>query len=407
MIKDYFLLAFSNSLKHRKLRSWLTILGIVIGIVAIVVLVSLAQGLNSAVKEEFQKVGANRILITAGGANFGPMSSSVSSQILTEDDLKVVRKVNGVKTAVGVLTKSAKIKFKDKTRYVTIYGTPTDSESKDYIDSVSFFDIEFGRQLRDGDKYKVIFGYSVANDFYEDIIKIGDKIEIERQEYRVAGIQKKAGTGVHDIIVRIPLDTAKELFNEPEEVSTIFVLSDSNLKPAEVALRIEKDLRDFRNVKEGDEDFSVQTAEQTIQGFNIILILVQAILIGIASISIIVGGVGIMNTMYTSVLERTREIGIMKAVGAKNKDILIIFLMESGIVGLTGGLIGVVIGIIFAKLAEYIAIANGISVFKAYLRFPLIFGVLFFSLVIGSIAGLLPAKQAAKLRPVEALKYDK
>ena len=167
----------------------------------------------------------------------------------------------------------------------------------------------------------------------------------------------------------------------------------------------ENKLRKDRHQKIGEEDFEITTPQEFLDSVNNILIVVQILLIGIATISLIVGGIGIANTMYTSVLERNREIGIMKAIGAKNKEILTIFMIESGLLGLTGGLIGLILGIIIAKGVEYGAYASfGESILKATFSPALIIGALIFAFVLGAISGTLPAQQAAKLKPVDALR---
>lgn len=405
MITDYFKLSY-RSIRSRRLRSWLTMIGIFIGVTAVVSLISLGQGLQDSINEEFQKIGTNRIMITPGSGSFGPTGSALAIGQITEDDLQVVKKVKGIDLAAGVLTKSAKIEYKDEVQYMTIWGFPTDKDGSDLIDGTNFFDIDNGRQFKSGDKYKVILGYSIAEDNFEKKVLVGSKMLINDQTFSVVGIQKKAGTGVHDVILRVPLDTARELFDEPEEISTIFAFTQKGFDPEDVVESIKKDLRKHRGVKEGEEDFTVQTFEELMDTYSVILVIVQAVLIGIASISLLVGGVGIMNTMYTSVLERTNEIGVMKAIGAQNKDILAIFLIESGFLGLMGGLIGVLIGIGIGKLVEFAAITQGIDLLKASFPWYLIVGSLLFSFLVGAISGVAPASQASKMKPVDALRYE-
>lgn len=403
MLKDYFTIAV-NGIKTRRARSLLTIIGIFIGITAIISLISIGQGMQNAITQEFEEIGTNRIIITAGGAQFGPMGGSLATSILTEKDVDVVKRVRGVKTTIGMLTQTKRAEYKNELEYSFIYGIPTDTESTRAIEEVGLFEIEKGREFKSNDKYKVILGNIVANEFFDNKkVSIGDKLLIDNNKFEVIGIQKKIGTGVHDLVIRIPLSVARELFNVPEEISTIFVTTGDGFTPMEVAERIEKELRDYRDVDEGEEDFSVQTAEQSISQLNSILDIIQIVLVGIASISLIVGSIGIMNTMYTAIMERRREIGIMKAVGARNSDILKLFLVESGILGLIGGVVGVIIGLGFSKSAEIIANLMGVTIFKAYISAPLILGALTFSFVVGAVSGVLPAYQASQLKPIEAL----
>jgi putative ABC transport system permease protein len=287
---------------------------------------------------------------------------------------------------------------------LNIWGFDTDEEADKLVTSSGFLDVEEGRQIKTGDKYKAIVGYAYAYDTFDKDIVIGSKITIEDKEFEVIGIQKNSGTGMHDAIIRIPLDVARELYNEPESISTIFALTKADSKPSTVAEDIKRALRRHRNVKEGEEDFSVQTAEQMISSLNQILDVVTLVVVGIAAISLIVGGIGIMNTMYTTVLERTREIGIMKSIGARNSHILLLFLIESGLLGLLGGVIGVLIGLGISYVGTLIAVQMGATFFKASISVWLICGALAFSFVVGSLSGALPARQASKLQPVEALR---
>lgn len=405
MLKDYIKFAYSNFL-HRKKRGILTIIGILIGIAAIVALISLSMGMKAALNEEFKKVGSNRVIIEAGGVAFGPpgAGSSLSASELTKNDLDVVSKVAGVAFATGILSETARIEFHDEIKHTLVFGISTDAETKKRLEEIGLFEIGEGRQLKQTDKYKAVLGYKVVHDLFDADIKLGDKIKVEDKEFEVVGIQKLIGTGVHDLLVRIPLDTAREIFSEPEKISSIMVTTSAGFEPVKVAEAIKKELRKFRNVEENEEDFTVQTVEQRVATVTVILDVVQAVLIGIAAISLLVGGIGIMNTMYTSVLERTKEIGIMKAIGAKNSDIAKIFLIESGLLSLAGGAIGVVIGISIAKAVELVVQGYGITLFRADISPLLVISALAFSFLIGSVSGSLPARMAASLSPVDALR---
>jgi putative ABC transport system permease protein len=204
----------------------------------------------------------------------------------------------------------------------------------------------------------------------------------------------------------IPYDTAVSLF-ELDEIDILIVQTIEGIDVNTVAESIKKELRDYRNVDEGEEDFRVQTFEQVMKSFQTIFGIVQAVVIGIAAISLLVGGIGITNTMYTSVLERTRDIGIMKAIGARNSDIMKLFLIESGLLGLVGGAVGIIIGIGMSKTVE-IAVTKlyNFVYLKAHFPWYLILGALAFSFIVGSISGVMPARQAAKMKPVDALRYE-
>jgi len=400
MIRDYLFIVF-RSFSRRKLRGWLTIVGIFIGITAVVSLISLSQGMQDAIVMQFESLGTNRIVITAGGVSLGPIGSELTTARLGEEDVKAIQSIPGVDSVVPVLIQTARVDYNDETEYITIFCVPTDSETSKTINSFRFLHVESGKAAETG--YEVDVGKKIADELFEKKVSIGSKIKIDGKSFKVTGIRKKAGTGIHDNILKIPIDTARDIFDEPEKISLIFAVTKTESNTSQIAEAIKKKLRKERNVEEGEEDFTVQTAEQSIGIFKEILAIVQIILVGIAAISLLVGGVGIMNTMFTSVLERTREIGIMKAIGAKSKQIMVLFLIESGMVGLVGGVIGIILGIGIAKIAQIIATYNGIDLYPA-ISIPLILFALAFSFIIGVIAGTLPAIRASRLRPIESIR---
>ena len=404
MIKDYFRFAI-NTFSHRRTRSYLTMIGIFIGIAAVVSLISLGQGLQNAIDYQFQKIGADRILITPGGAIAGPASGELTVTTLTEHDVDVVRGVKGIEFATGAIIRNANVEFRDEVESITVIGFDTDAETTKYIENVGLFDIDTGRNPKSGEKFRAVIGRKVAEDFFERELEPGDELIINGREFEIIGIQKNIGTGLHDQIIRIPKETAKELFGT-EELNYIFAKAKKGSDTNEVAEAVKKALRKDHNVEKGKEDFSVETSQKVVQSFSNILVIVQAVFVGIAAISLLVGGIGIMNTMYTSVLERTREIGIMKAIGAKNSDIMSIFLIESGILGLIGGATGLLIGAGIAKSVEYAAVQQlGVYFLKVNISFYLIVGALAFSFIVGALSGMMPARQAAKLNAVDALRY--
>jgi len=402
MISEYIKIAITN-ITHRKIRSWLTLLGIIVGVIAVVALVSLSQGMQAAVKEQFKKLGSNRIIVNAGGKSFGPIGTELVTAKLSEKDIKAINTVKGIEAKMGTLMRTSRVEFKGETKPVTVNAIPLDTEARRIIEKTSFFQVAEGRQIKQGDKYAVVIGHKIAYDLFDKDIKLGDSIKINGQEFRVVGIKKETGTP-HDLLTIIPLDTARALFNEPEEVSAIYITVSENLVPAEIAEDVKKALRSSRGVEEGKEDFTVSTAENIVSSFKTILNIVQAVLIGIAAISILVGAIGITNTMYTSVVERTKDIGVMKTTGAKNSDIAMIFLTESSLLGFIGGLLGVVIGTMIRKTASTLAFEFGAITLDTRITPMLVISMLVFSTAVGAISGILPARRAAALQPVEALR---
>jgi len=342
MIRDYFSYALRN-LKYRQLRSWLTIVGIVIGIAAIVGLIQLGQGMDNAINEQFQKLGISSIRVVPKGFA-GPQSGAEG---LTEKDVDVVEKIPGVDYAESILFKRAEVEFGNEYDYLQITGTPISQSEKVVADlSLNF---ESGRRFQDGEVGVVMIGYNIAHEKFKKDLAVRNSLMIEGKKFKVVGIIEKTGT-VDDTIY-MPLEEMRDLFGDKESVSAIRVKLLDGQDMDAIARSIENRLERSRN----DDMFEVFTPEQLLSQIGTILSIIQFILVGIAAISLMVGGVGIMNSMYTSVKERTRDIGIMKAIGATNGKIAGMFLAEAGLVGAIGGIFGILFGNMLAFSVEGIA----------------------------------------------------
>ena len=394
MFTDYFLLAL-KSIRHRRLRSWLTVIGIVIGVAAIISLITLSRSLEGTIEEKFESFGANRIIISAKGFQ-GP---GTLSQGLTIDDVETIEKISGFDYVIPGIFRSGEVVYKDETAFTLIGGIP----SKYYEDFYKDTDIEIeeGRIIQDDEKYVAVIGSRVATEMFSKEINVGDKIELGHKDFRVVGILEELGNAQDDNQISIPLDAARELFEEEESVDIIIVQVKNTADIPQLQEKIEKELERKRD----DTNFQVLTASQILEQINQVLGIMQIVLVGIAAISLIVGAIGIMNSMYTSVLERTKEIGIMKAIGARNKDILTIFIIESGLIGLVGGAIGVLLGASLALAIGPFSQNAGFTINITIEPLVLLFGLIF-AFVIGIIAGILPAWQASKLLPIDALRYE-
>ena len=402
---DYVKLGVKN-LRQRQLRSWLTMIGIFIGIATVVSLIALGQGLRTAVGAQFASLGTDRLTVSAQGSSFGPPGQG-AAVTLDESDLDAVRRAQYVDVAAGRLLKPVQAQFNNKARVVFLASIPRDPDERALALSFQNVKAAQGRVPRDGDGLRVAIGatYAVNGDRFGKPVQLGDKLEIQGKRVEVIGILERRGSPQSDGSFLMSEDGARELLNEPEEYSFIVAKVESEEVINLARESIVKDLRASRNVKEGREDFTVETPGDVLKAFNTIIGGVTAVLVGIAAISLIVGGIGIMNTMYTAVLERTREIGIMKAVGARNQDVLAIFMFESGMLGLLGGLIGVVLGVALSQLVVLAgSFALGPGVLNSDISLWLILGALAFSFLVGLIAGAFPAYEAARLPPVEALR---
>ena len=394
MLIDYFLMAI-NSIRHRKLRSWLTVIGIIIGVAAIISLMTVSRSLESTIESQFEQFGANRIIISAKGFQ-GP---GTLSQGLTTEDVETIEDISGFEYVVPGLFRTAEIKKNKETGFTLVNAIPSENFEEFYLDSG--IEVEEGRNIQDGEKNVATVGSLAAKEMFSKELRIGDKIEIAKRNFKIVGIVEETGNSQDDNQISIPLDDAREIFNEPDKVDAIIaqvkVASDIPL----LQEKIEKELERKRD----DTNFQVLTATQILEQINQVLGVMQIVLVGIAAISLVVGAIGIMNSMYTSVLERTREIGIMKAIGARNSDILEIFLIESGLIGLVGGIFGTIIGTGMALIIGQFSSGAGFLLTITIEPLVLIFGLLF-AFVVGVLSGILPAYQASKLKPVDALRYE-
>ncbi len=405
MFTDYLLLAIKN-VRKRGIRSWLTMLGIFLGIAAVVSLISLGNGLQQAITGQFNTLDADKLLIQNTGTGFGPPGSTSIAK-LTEKDLEIVESVNGVEFAIPRLIRVATVEFNKDSRFETVGSiSPNKDHIKIIYDAINA-ELEAGRLLEETDKGKVVLGGDFLDkDRYGKEIRVGTTLTIQGKEFEVIGILEKTGSLIFDSVILIPESDLEEILKIEDEIDLIVVQVEDEDRITQVAEDIERALRKDRKQKIGEEDFSVQTPVQSISTVNNILNIINITVSGIAALALLIGGIGIANTMYTSVLERTKEIGVMKAIGAQNKDILIIFLTESAILGLVGGIVGAGIGIALAFTASRAATSalGGINLLQVSISYPLILTAISFSLLIGILSGILPALQASKLNPVDALR---
>lgn len=403
MNAEYLSIILSN-IRNRKLRSALTLLGIIIAIATLVILISFSFGLRGAVEEQFRLLGTDKLFVFPRGQVGGPGSTAPIQ--LTEKDVEIIRNVIGVKDFSYAVVGNSEVKFKEQRRYVPVIGIPLDRNA--VMEETGAYEAEEGRLLEQNDRNVVMIGsHYKHNNLFTRPISSGDKLIINGQEFKVRGILKPIGNPGDDRLVYMSLEDFRELFSSSDRVDQIIVQVDEKENMQEVADRIAKKLRATRGLTKTTQDFSVVAPEELIESFETILTILTGFLMSIAAISLLVGSIGIATTMYTSVLERTREIGVMKAIGARNRDVLTLFVGEAALLGLIGGIVGSVIGFTIAEILERFA-ANtlGTSIIRATI--PLIWlisGVIFAALV-GAIAGLVPAWQASKIHPVNALRYE-
>ncbi|MFO7793495.1 MAG: ABC transporter permease [Candidatus Nanohaloarchaea archaeon] len=379
-------LAIRNTLRRGK-KSWITVIGVFIGIAAVVSLVSLGQGLEVAITQEFQDLGSNQVIVQ------GEISDS---------DIEVIERARGVDSATGIYQRTGQVTYRGETQSLTIAGA--DLQEFDTAFSGLPLTLEDGRKLRNVDKTSAMLS-TEAGSLYEDDPGIRSQLTIREETFRVQGTYSSGQPQFQNSMI-ISLERARNIWDADDDLSQIVAIVDPGFTQDEVRENIEEEMREDRNVDEGDEDFDVTTPQDVLEALTSILGVVQGIVVGLASIALLVGGIGIMNTMYMSINERTQEIGVLKAIGASKRQIRMLFLIESGLIGLIGGIIGVLIGIGISEIVVYaasefspVAIARGYSP-------GLIIGALGFATLLGLISGYLPSRRASNLDPADALRYE-
>ena len=402
MFKEYLKIAVKN-LRTRQLRSWLTILGIVIGVFLIMSLLSLSQGLQSTVLQQLKAVGTDIVMIMPGSMS-DIMTTLIGGVKLSEEDLSVIKKTPGVEIVIPSVYKGEIVKYQNESKTVILNGLDLRNALNVYLEDIGM-KIDTGRWPTPG-KREVVVGSLVPIDIFPGM-KINTTINIKGKQFEIVGILKSLGSKQDDSMLGIDLEIYRSITGERQGAPQAIAKIASGFSVEQVAKDIKANLeaQAKRRAGQGGENaYSVLTSDALSGIVGNIMGIIQVVVFAFGSIAVLVGGIGIMNTMYTSVRERTREIGILKAVGAKNSTIISIFLIESGIIGLVGGLGGMIPGLGLAKLIQAFGQVHPVFYIEASVTPGIIVFGLLFSFGVGCLSGFFPARSAAKLKPVEALK---
>ncbi|MFA5355521.1 MAG: ABC transporter permease [Candidatus Paceibacterota bacterium] len=403
-IKEYFSLAVRN-IRTRSLRSWLTVLGIIIGVFLIVSLLSLSEGLKTTINKQLQALGGEMVMVMPGGEADLMTSMMFGGSKLQREDIEAIQDAPGVDTVSVMSYTGITVRYENESKQVAISGLGPWKESVDLFSNFYGWQLKEGRWPSKGNH--IVVGSYAASDLFSKEIKTGSEITVKGKKLVVSGILNSVGNQQDDSMIYMDMDTYQDITGEQKGTAAYAMVKlEEGAIENVVAAEIEDALDETRKRRSGtdDQDFSVITSEKMGEIAGTILGIIQMVIIGFASIAILVGGIGITNSMFTSVRERTREIGIMKAIGATNSAILSIFLIEAGIIGILGGLGGTILGTGLAKLVDTIGKMNPSFYLTTTVAPWMIIFALVFSFVIGCLAGYFPAKQAAKLKPVEALR---
>lgn len=404
MFKDNFNLAFKN-IKERLSRSILTLLGIAIGIMAIISLMGIGEGMNVAVTGELSSL-SDTVLVNVGEgfSIFSMGSQDNNGEFLTQRDISDIERITGVKEVTTQLTGGGILTYNGQDTAVTLTGIESEMMQVQY----SMEGLESGRLLEEADQNMVIIGSKVAHDYFDNEIYVGGRVHINGQKFFIAGVFGEEGAGLtstDDIVLLSPRDF-KKVTGESNIHSATVTVYDVNTVEA-IASEIEQAI----NENHGDDDFaSATTMSSILESIQMVLGIIQTVLVAIASIALVVASIGIMNTMLTSVMERTREIGIMKAIGATNKDIMVIFILEGMLLSIAGGSIGILLGVLGSRgvtaVLGNIGGPPGSGSLQPVISLTAVVLAVGVSMIVGIFSSLYPARKAAKMSPIEAVRYE-
>ena len=394
-----------NALFANKLRSLLTMLGIIIGVGAVIAMVAVGMGVTQRVTDSIASLGSNMLIIRPGASMSGGLRGAAGSRttLKYEDAAAIKKKVKDVDYVSPTVQKNYQVVYGNQNWNTSVTGV-----TQEYM-SIRDLKVMTGSFITEDDMNTrnrvAVIGMTVASNLFGEANPVGKTIRVNNQPYRVIGVleskgQSSVGQDQDDVVI-VPLTTAMDRLLAVTYVQTINVQVTSQSKMDEVQANIETLLRQRHHLTGSkDDDFQVQNLTSLMTTMNETTTMLTLFLGSIAAISLIVGGIGIMNIMMVSVTERTREIGIRKALGATFKDIMTQFLIESVVIGVIGGVLGIFFGIIAAQaISKFGDFQTVITVAPILLSFA-------FSVGIGLFFGIYPARKAALLDPIEALRYE-
>lgn len=426
-----------NGLTHRGLRSWLTILGIIVGVAAVIAMLSIGAGMSQSMKSQMSNFGADVLTVSVGRVRAtGPESgfedrfqpgqgnpgtfqrqttqstTTTETSTLTDIDLLTISTAEGVESATGIISDRATVQYLAQTVTVSIEGVEPSAWN-----FMTTSKIAQGRFLESGETTSALVGNGVANGMFEYNLTVDTQIRIGSKTFTIVGILQESGTGSFggdDRTIFMTIQAAREIVTDIDsnEYSSIQVkVTDTNMIDQTIE-NVEQVLYASRMVTEDTADFTVTSPTSMLETIQSTMATLTFFLTGIAAISLLVGAIGIANTMFMSVMERTRLIGILKSIGTRNSEIMKMFIAESGIIGLMGGLLGIFLGFIVVGIISSIGFnimgmgRMGTNTSVAIVTPELILFALLFSTIIGIISGLIPARKAANLQVVEAMRSE-
>lgn len=393
-------------ISSNKVRSGLTMLGIVIGIASVIAMLGVGQGSKAQIQENIQSIGSNLLMVMPGaqrGAGTFVSSGRGSASTLTKDDAEAIQELDGVKNVAPEASGRYQIAADGNNTNTSVLGT---TPAYLAVRNVSVEDGVFFSQIQVTSRAKVaVLGPTVRDDLFgEGVDAVGKKVRINGMQFTVIGVTKeKGGSGMsnQDDMIFIPINTMQTYLSGSESVGTISIEAESQEEMESVKASLTALLLDRHKIKDPTSpDFNIMNQSDIVSAASSVTQTMTILLASIAGISLLVGGIGIMNMMLTAVTERTREIGLRQAIGAKGSEIVVQFLGEAMLLTLVGGVAGIGLGVLASKIYGMIASTTTVVSWGAIVMATSV------SVGIGLVFGYYPAKRASRLNPIDALRYE-
>lgn len=388
---DYIRLVLKD-LNNRKFSSFLTFFAISLGILTIFVIFLLGQGFEDSIEKQFEELGSNRLYVSSSSQNFG----ATATKGLTDSEVELAKSRPYVDEVYPYYMRSSQIKYGNDFSRASVLGTTLSSE---FFESMNL-EIAEGRFPRSNEKYSVVIGPEASKNTFDREVPVGANLYIRDTKFKVVGILESIGNPEDDKMMVFNIDTLRDLYDDSDSIGymDVVIVEGYDMEIAEENLKIT-----LEN-KLGEDSVNVVAPTQLLEQASSILDIIKYTLGGIAFVALIVGAIGIINTMFVIITEKTREIGIMKSIGATNEDILFMYVFQAGTFGFLGAVLGVILGSFAAVVFEFVAQQSGFSFLEITIKINYIVYLLIFGIVIGVISGYIPARKASKINIIEAIR---